>query len=248
MMHNRDETLALERSKRMHLSEEELAQERERLEAKYAENAGDPDVMIELADIAEKQKDLETASSLIDRALSYRKTSFDLICRAGDMRAKMLKKSIARADKAGKADEAAQLEKELIEAEAADWRARVDAHPSDLALRVQLGKRLLRNGAADAALAELQKATADPRHEREARTLLAQCFQQKGFLDLARKEYERALGDARELDERAKEILYNLADIAASEGDRAGARAFYVRVYEVDVGFRDVAAKMDAFR
>jgi len=248
LMQNKDEARALERAKRLHLSDEELSGERERLEAKYAENPTDPDVMLELANVAERLKDLDTASSLVDRALSYRKTSFDLICRAGDLRTKLLKKSIARADKEGQAAEAARLEQELIQAEARDYRQRVDAHPSDLALRVQLGKRLLRAGDADAALAELQKATTDPRHEREARALLAQCFQKKGFLDLARKEYERALGEGRELDERAKEILYNLAEIAASESDRAGARGFYARIYEVDVGFRDVAAKMDAFR
>src|SRR5204862_6945 len=130
--------------------------------------------------------------------------------------------------------------------EAHDYRRRVDAHPSDLALRVQLGKRLLRAEDADGALGELQKATGDSRHEREARALLAQCFQKKGFLDLARKEYERALGDGRDLDLRAKEILYNLASIAVIEGDTAQARTLYARIYEVDVGFRDVAAQLDA--
>ncbi|HTF90826.1 MAG TPA: tetratricopeptide repeat protein [Planctomycetota bacterium] len=248
MMANKEETRALERSRRLHLSDEELASERTRLETKYADNPTDPDVMLELADIAEKSKDLETASSLVDRALSYRKTSFDLICRAGDLRAKLLKKAIARADKAGQAEEAARLERELIVDEARDYRQRVEAHPSDLALRVQLGKRLLRADDADAALAELQKATADARHEREARALLAQCFEKKGFLDLARKEYERALGDGRELDQRAKEILYNLAGIAIQEGDSAQARSFYARIYEVDVGFRDVASKMNELR
>ncbi len=248
IMQNKEEARALERSKRMHLSDEELAQERERLEKKYSDNPSDPDVMIEFADIAEKCKDLETASSLVDRALSYRKNSFDLICRAGDLRAKLVKKAISRADKEGKADEAARLEQELIVHEAHDYRLRVEAHPSDVALRVQLGKRLLRAQDADGALAELQKATGDPRHEREARALLAQCFQTKGFLDLARKEYERALGDGRELDLRAKEILYNLASIAVAEGDTAQARTLYARIYEVDVGFRDVAAKMDELR
>ncbi len=248
LMQNKEEARALERSKRLHLSEEEIAQERERLEQLYADNPTDPDVMFQLAEIAEKSKDLELASSLVDRALSYRKNSFDLICRAGDLRAKLLKKATARADKEGNAAEAARLERELIAHESADYRLRVDAHPSDLALRVQLGKRLLRAGDADAALAELQRATGDARHEREARALLAQCFQMKGFLDLARKEYERALGDARELDLRAKEILYNLAEIALAERDTDQARTLFARIYEVDVGFRDVAAKMNELR
>jgi tetratricopeptide (TPR) repeat protein len=248
LMQNKEEARALERSKRLHLSDEEIAQERERLEKKYADNPTDPDVMIELAEIAEKSKDLETACDLVERALSYRKGSFDLICRAGDLRAKLMKKAVARADKDGNPAEAARLEHELIAQEARDWRLRVEAHPSDLALRLQLGKRLLRAGEADGALAELQKATSDSRQEREARALMAQCFEKKGFLDLARKEYERALGDGRDLDLRAKEILYNLAGIASAEGNAAEARSLYARIYEVDVGFRDVSAKMDELR
>lgn len=248
LMHNKEEARALERAKRLHLSDEELAEERQRLEKKYGDSPNDPDVMIELADVCEKTKDLETACDLVERALSYRKGSFDLICRAGDLRSKLVKKAIARADKEGNTAEAARLEVELIAQEARDWRRRVEAHPSDLALRLQLGKRLLRSGELDLALAELQKATSDTRQEREARALLAQCFEKKGFLDLARKEYERALGDGRELDLRAKEILYNLAGIASAEGNAAEARSLYARIYEVDVAFRDVSTKMDELR
>ena len=50
------------------------------------------------------------------------------------------------------------------------------------------------------------------------------------------------------MDERAKEILYNLGDLAAAEGSGEEARSFYARIYEVDIGYRDVAAKMEEFR
>jgi hypothetical protein len=77
---------------------------------------------------------------------------------------------------------------------------------------------------------------------------MAQCFQRKGFNDLARKEYLRALEGVQEVDERAREVLYNLGAIAESESNAAEARSFYARVYEVDIGYRDVAAKMERFR
>lgn len=245
---DKEQARTLERSRRAFLSEEDLQAERASREAHYAANATDPDAMLALADVLEKLKDFEGATELIERALSYRKGAFDLICRAGDLRAKVLKKSIAKADKEGDQATAAKLAEELSRAEVADYRRRVEVHPADHALRVQLGKRLMRAGDLDGAMAELQRGIADPRLSREARFLMAQCFHRKGFNDLARKEYERALEGVQELDDRSKEILYNLGGIAEAEGRAADARGFYARVYEVDIGFRDVAAKMEQFR
>jgi tetratricopeptide (TPR) repeat protein len=245
---DKDQARGLERARRAHLSDEELGEERTRLEAHYAEHPSDPDAMLELAEIVEKLKDYEAAAELVERALSYRQNAFDLVCRAGDLRSKVLKKAIARADKEGDQANAARLERELAQIEVADYRRRVDLHPADTALRVQHGKRLMKADALDEAMKELQKAIADPRLSREARSLMAQCFQRKGFLDLARKEYERALEGIAELDDRSKEILYNLGAIAETEGKAQEARAFYARVYEVDIGYRDVAAKMESFR
>jgi Tfp pilus assembly protein PilF len=121
-------------------------------------------------------------------------------------------------------------------------------HPGDASLRLQLGKRLMRQNQFDAALSEFQKANTDPRVKRDAMFHIAQCFQSKGFTDLARKEYQRALEGVHELDERAKEVLYNLGAIAEEENNASEARGLYARIFEVDIGYRDVAAKMERFR
>ena len=88
----------------------------------------------------------------------------------------------------------------------------------------------------------------EPRVRGEALFLLGQCFQKKGIVDLAQKEYERALEGTNGIDNRAKEILYNLGTIAEDRGDSEGARSCYIRIYEVDIGYRDVAAKMGTFQ
>ena len=115
-------------------------------------------------------------------------------------------------------------------------------------LRLQLGRRLLKSGEVDAAMAELQRAALDPRCGRDAGVLLGDCFKQKGYLDLARKEYEKALGPVGVLDDRAKEILYTHGAIAEEAGDAAHARVHYARIFETDVGYKDVAAKMERLR
>jgi tetratricopeptide (TPR) repeat protein len=245
---DKEQAIDLERTKRRQLNDEDWAGERERLEALYADNPKDPELLTKLADVNERLKDYETALDFAVRAQQYRKDSFELVCKVGDLRSKMLRKRIARADKEGNAELAGRLEVELVEAEVEDFRSRVWIHPGDAALRLQLGRRLLKKGDLDAALAEFQKAQIDARVQRDARMGMAQCFQRKGYADLAKKEYLRVLEGVQEIDERAKEVLYALGAIAESEGRTDEARSNYARVYEVDIGYRDVAQKMERFR
>ncbi|MBK7875042.1 MAG: tetratricopeptide repeat protein [Planctomycetes bacterium] len=244
---DKDRAAELERDKRLYHTDDELRAELARLEERYAENR-EPELMVRMAEVHEKLKDPETALEWIERAMSYRKDDASLVVRAADLRAKALKKQIAQAGKDGNEARAEQLERELWRLEADELRRRVSANPGDLGTRLQLGRRLLKMGEHDGAMAELQKASADPRNRREALFLLAQCFQAKGFRDLARKEYNNALEGAPQNDERAKEILYNLGALAEAENDAAAARAYYSRVFEVDIGYRDVAQKMERFR
>ena len=66
--------------------------------------------------------------------------------------------------------------------------------------------------------------------------------------DLARKQFEAALGEGSGLDDRGREVLYNLGLIYEAEGDHAQARSCYSRIFETDIGYRDVAAKMERLR
>ncbi len=234
----------LERASRLHLSEEELREELTRLETAYAEDPSSPDLLMEQALVHEKLKDPEAALELAERALQYRRDAFDWIAKVGDLKSKVLKQRIRAADKAGEADRAGKLEAELFEHEVADFRRRVENRPGDASLRLRLAKKLIRAEDVDGALAELQKCQHEPRVQAEALFLLGSCFEKKGILDLARKEYEEALSRASGTDERSKEILYNLGSICESQGNREEARSFYIRIYEVDISYRDVSAKM----
>lgn len=238
----------LERSRRLHLSEEELQEELARLEERRTESPSDPDLLLALAEVHEKLRDPEAALECAQRALEYRRDSFDLVCRVGDLESKGLKRRIAKADQAGRTEEASQLEAELIAHEVEDHRRRLQMRPGAVSLRLGLAKKLMRAEDVDGALAELQKCQNEPRVRAEALFLLGTCFQRKGISDLARKEFERALAAQNGMDERAKEILYNLGTIAESTGDAEEARNYFIRIYEVDIRYRDVAEKMEANR
>lgn len=245
---DKEQAMRLERAQRLHLSEDELREELARLEEQYAESSSDVDLMVRISEVHEKLRDPDAALELAERALSYRKDSLDLRDLVGQLRIKSLKRAIARADKSGSQEEADRLEAELREQEVAELRRRIEVAPGDLSLRLAIGRALVRMDQFDEAAAELQKAIPDPRLADEARTHLARCFQEKGFLDLAKKEYQRALEAHPNVDERAREILYNLGAIAEAAGDAAEARSCYARIFEVDIGYRDVAEKMERLK
>jgi len=244
LIKDKDRSRELERSRRLVLSEEELRAELTKLEERQSETPNDPELLVQLSDVHEKLGDPGAALEFAERALQYRKDSFELLCRVGDLESKRLKKAVARADKNGRADEASELEGQLVAHEVADHRRRVDARPGDVGLRLALAKKLLRAGDVDAALSELQRCSNEPRVRDEALFFLGQCFQKKGILDLAQKEFEHALQSTDGKSDRAKEILYNLGTIAEAQGKRDSARSYYIRIYEIDIGYRDVAAKM----
>ena len=150
----------------------------------------------------------------------------------------------ARTGVGGDEQEADRLEAQLGELELVETRRRLELTPGDATLRLSLGQTLLRQGKYDEAAAELQKAVVDPRQADAAHMALARCFQEKGFLDLARSEYEKALTAHPGVDETAREILYNLGLIAEAEGNSAEARSLYARIFEVDTGYKAVFAKM----
>ena len=238
----------LERSRRRHRSDDELGEDLERLEARFVDDGSNPDLMVEMAEIHEKLKDPESALDWVERALSYRKMDNQLQQMAGKLKVKVLKKEIRVADKAGDPAKADELEAKLRQLEVEELQRQIRAQPGDSALRLKLGRILARLGEHDTALAEFQKAVTDPRFKREAMFHLGGSFQAKGFLDLARKEYEQALEGTQDGEERSKEILYNLGSIAESEGDDQAARALYARIFGVDIAFRDVSEKMERFK
>jgi tetratricopeptide (TPR) repeat protein len=245
LIKDKDRARTLERAGKLHRSEEELREDLAQLEARVAESPLDPDLLAQLSEVQDKLGDPAAALESVRRAVAERPDSFDLTVRAGDLEAKVRKREIARADRDGRAQEAQELEAELVTFEVADHRRRVELRPGDNSLRLALARRLLRAGDIDAALAELQRCQNEPRLRGEALFLLGTCFQRKGILDLARKDYERALEGTSDTSERAKEILYNLGLIAESQGHADEARAFYLRIYEIDIGYRDVAKKME---
>lgn len=65
------------------------------------------------------------------------------------------------------------------------------------------------------------------------------------MLDLAVKQLEEAAREILSMDAMKKEITYNLGLVYEQMGDTASSIASMKQIYEVDYGYRDVAARVE---
>lgn len=129
----------------------------------------------------------------------------------------------------------------------ADAQALVEKYPNDLAARLDLGNLYLAGGQIEPAIAQYQQAQRNPKARVAALVGLGRCFREKKLPDLAVAQFESAKAETGPLDDAKKEILYELAQCLEAMGLAEKAIAEYKAIYAVDIGYRDVAAKINAY-
>lgn len=123
----------------------------------------------------------------------------------------------------------------------------VKRYPNDYAARHQYGELLLEDGQTDLAIQQLQIAIRNPKVRIASLNLLGQAYKSKNFFDLAAEQFETAKGEINGMSEIKKEVIYNLAECYEHMDDTAKAIEQYKEIYSSDIGFRDVAKKIDEF-
>lgn len=141
--------------------------------------------------------------------------------------------------------EALRREKQEFQLNAA--RTRVEKYPHDLQLRYELGLLYLEAGRHTEAIQEFQKAQNNPHIRIQALYHLGECFARRRMYDLAARTFENALREKPVLDEEKKTLIYALGCALEAMGKRAEAIEQFKLIYEADIGFKDVAARVDAY-
>ena len=122
---------------------------------------------------------------------------------------------------------------------------RVQRYPNDLELKYQLGTVYLERGEIDEALREFQRAQRNPKRQVDATYQLALCFSRKGQHDLARQQLEGAADNVPVMNDTKIEILYQLGVVCDALGDTSKSMEHFKEVYQVDVGYKDVAERIE---
>jgi len=145
------------------------------------------------------------------------------------------------------ADKLAALQAEKQAYQLAECQKRAERFPTDLQIRFELGQLYFQAGKITEAMKEFQKAQGNPHRRIQALSHLGQCFAQRGIHDLAATTFQDAIKEKAVFDEEKKELIYLLGSVFEKMGKREDAIAQFKIIYAVDVGYKDVADKIDAF-
>jgi tetratricopeptide (TPR) repeat protein len=110
-----------------------------------------------------------------------------------------------------------------------------------------MGALYFQTGKISEAIGELQKAKGNPYKRLAAMSLLAQCFAKRKMFDLAARTLQDAIKEKPSFDDEKKDLIYNLGCVFEAMGKKEEAVEQFKQIYESDIGYKDVAAKVDAF-
>jgi tetratricopeptide (TPR) repeat protein len=250
ILRNKEEAISLEQEKREVKTDEvadRLLQEHlQRLEAEPASIR----LLRTIAELYTQKEDYDSAQEYYNRILSLSEGTDPGIEKAlSDLTEKRFDSALSRLDPTAPTyeEERKKILSKKDEFIYNQAKGQVEKYPNDLLLRYELGRIAFRMGKISEAIQELQKAQNHPNKRIQALSLLGQCFAARGMNDLAIKTYQNALKEKLIFDEEKKELIYALGMAYEKMGKAQEAIDQFKQIYEVDIGYRDVAAKVDAF-
>jgi len=126
-----------------------------------------------------------------------------------------------------------------------DLQDRVKRYPNDLQLRYELGVILYDNGYLNEAIQQFQMSQRSAKHRVRSLFYLAMCFKMKKQYDMALAQLVQANAELPTMDAMKKDVCYELGEISGITGNREKAAEYYKQIYQVDIGYRDIAEKIE---
>jgi tetratricopeptide (TPR) repeat protein len=251
MLKDKVESAKLEQDNRMVKTEDVV----ERLIGEYetrlaGADAGSSRLTRSLAELYTQKKRFADALKQYDK-LKANDTGNDpsLDKAIADTRARLMDHEMTQLDPTSEDYAARQAElaaqKQAMQLE--ECRKRVEKFPTDLAIRYELGVLYFQAGKISEAIQEFQKAQNNPHKRLGAMNYLAQCFAKRKMYDLAAKTLQNAIKEKPVFDDEKKDLIYNLGSVLEAMNKKEEAIEQFKQIYETDIGYRDVAAKVDAY-
>jgi tetratricopeptide (TPR) repeat protein len=145
------------------------------------------------------------------------------------------------------ADKVAKLQADKQAYQLAECQKRAEKFSTDLQIRFELGQLYFQMGKITEAMKEFQKAQGSPHRRIQALSYLGQCFARRGINDLAATTFQDAIKLKEVFDDEKKELTYLLGCVYEKMAKREEAIAQFKIIYAADVGYKDVAEKIDAY-
>ncbi|MDZ8117380.1 hypothetical protein [Pontiella agarivorans] len=141
--------------------------------------------------------------------------------------------------------EAVLLRQELAHLKIQSARRETERYPNDLQLKFELGKLCYKAGQLTEAIQQFQSAQHNPHRRIRALIYLGKAFYEKGQADIASEQFEKALAELPDMNETRKEVLYELGVLRMQTGEPEKGTALLKEIYTFDIGYRDVAERIE---
>ncbi len=228
-----------------HVAERLLAEYEERL-SKEPQNLR---LIRQMAELCVQRKDYNRALEYYERLTGVEGADPTIERAVSETRIRMLDDALATLDPLAPdySEQSARLKNERGKLLLDDAKQRVERYPNDLQFRFELGQLYLQAGRISEAIQEFQKAQNNPHKRIQAMYHLGQCFSRRGMHDLATRTFQNAIKEKLLFDDEKKELIHALGTALEQMGRTDEAIEQFKLIYEVDIGYRDVATKVDAY-
>jgi tetratricopeptide (TPR) repeat protein len=126
-----------------------------------------------------------------------------------------------------------------------DLQERVSRYPNDLQLKYELGVLLYQQTRINEAIQQFQAAQRHAQRRVSSLYYIGLCFKAKQQYDMAIEQLQRAASELPVMDDTKKSVVYELGLVLELVARKAEAMEAFKQIYQMDIGYRDVAAKVE---
>jgi tetratricopeptide (TPR) repeat protein len=248
ILKDKKEATTLEQEKRDHKSADLSTSLLEEYLSRLATEPDNARLLRSIAELYSQQKNFDAALEYYEKLAARESGDSSLEQAVSEIKVKRLEYAISQLDKNAEEypEQVQALEKERQDFVLSDCKRRLERYPSDLTLRFEYGQLLFQAGRSQEAIQELQKAQNNPSKRIQSLYYLGLCFAHRRMHDLAARTFQNAIKEKTLFDDEKKDLLYALGVSLDALGKKEDAMEQFKLIYEVDVGYRDVSARVDA--
>jgi len=250
ILKNKDEAVKLEQEGRTVKSEDVAGNLIADYESRLAIEPRNLKLVRSVAELYAQKKDYDKALEYYERIRTSEQGADASLEKAiSEIMLKRIDQQLSQLD-AANPDHAAQIEqikRERAGFQLEEIKKRAERYPTDLQIKFDLGLLLYQAGKFNEAMAEFQKAQANPQRRVQAMAYFGQCLAAKGMNDMAARKLQEALKEKPGFDDEKKELIYMLGIVLEKMGKKEEAIDQFKQIYENDMGYKDVLAKVDAY-
>lgn len=199
-----------------------------------------------LADLYMKQHHYAEAIAALEEAKTLSGNADPQIERTiSTAREKQMEQTVKSLREKGQNEEADAKALELEQFRVDEAAARVKQYPNDLLYKFEYGQILFQHDFFNEAAQQFQQSQRNPQKRVESLFYLGRCFRAKGQIDIAVEQLQTAVSELPSMDTLKKEILYELGVMYEQSNRTEEARKVFKTIYSVDIGYRDVASRVE---